>query len=146
MRLEEEAGQIVAKTEFRLTARQFGSTHHTPIYHEGFLYGIRESDKQFVCLDQEGNEVWKSGSAHRFGLGPYLMADGLFFILSDDGELTLAEATPEEYRQLATARVMEGHDAWAPMAFASGRLLLREMTTMICLDVTEAGVEQAPSP
>lgn len=137
MQLEEEAGQIVAKNLFRLNPRQFGSTHHTPIFHEGFLYGVRESDKQFVCLDMEGTEVWTSGSAHRFGLGPYLMADGLFFILDDDGRLTLAEATPQQYRQLAGAQVLDGHESWGPIAFAAGRLIFRDLTTMVCLDVTE---------
>ncbi len=142
MQLEEDAGRIAAKPLFRLNARQFGSTQHTPVHYEGHLYGVRESDKQFVCLDLEGNEAWRSGSGHRFGLGPYLLADGLFFILDDDGQLTLAEATPAEYRQLATARVVEGHESWGLMALAGGRLILREMTTMVCLDVAEgaAGV------
>ena len=145
MQLEEDAGQIVARTLFRLGPRQFGSTHHTPIFHEGFLYGVREDDKQFVCLDLEGNEVWASGSANQFGLGPYLLADGLFFILDDHGKLTLAEATPAEYRQLAEAQVLDGHESWGPMALAAGRLILRDMTTMVCLDVREgATVTKGP--
>ncbi len=137
MQLEEQGGKIDVRTLFRLGPRQFGSTQHTPIFHEGFLYGVREADKQFVCLDMEGNEVWASGSANQFGLGPYLKADGLFFLLNDDGRLTLAEATPEEYRQLAAAQVLDGHETWAPLALADGRLILRDMTTMICLDVRE---------
>ncbi len=139
MQLEEADGEIGVKTLFRLGPRQFGSTQHTPIFREGFLYGVREADKQFVCLDMEGNEVWASGSAHQFGLGPYLMADGLFFILNDEGRLTLAEAIPDEYRQLAEAQVLEGHESWAPMAMVEGRLLLRDFTTMVCLDVREDG-------
>ena len=141
MQLEEEGGRIEAKTLFRLGPRQFGSTHHTPIFHEGFLYGVREDDKQFVCLDMEGNEVWASGPENRFGLGPYLKADGLFFILDDHGRLTLAEATPEQYRPLAEAQVLDGHESWGPMAMAGGRLILRDMTTMICLDMREGAAD-----
>ena len=66
--------------------------------------------------------VWTSGSQHRFGLGPYLIADGLIFVLNDDGRLTLAEATPAGYQPLAQAQVLDGHDAWGPMALAAGRL------------------------
>ena len=41
-----------------------------------------------VCLDLNGKEVWKSGPEHRFGLGPYLIADGLIYMLDDSVLLT----------------------------------------------------------
>lgn len=132
--LEESAGRLEPREEFRLQHDVFGSTQHTPIYFEGHLYGVRP-DGQLVCLDESGALRWTSSSAHRFGLGPYLIADGLLFVLGDEGLLTLVEATPEGYRPLAQARVLEGHDAWAPMALASGRLLLRDLTHLSCIDV-----------
>ena len=85
LQLEEQGGKIAAKTLFRLEPSRFGSTQHTPIFFDGHLYGVREKDKQLVCLDLDGNEVWSSGSQHRFGLGPYLIADGLIFVLNDYG-------------------------------------------------------------
>jgi outer membrane protein assembly factor BamB len=48
----------------------------------------------------------------------------------------MAEASPAGYRELARARVLSGHDAWAPMAFADGRLIVRDLTEMVCLDLT----------
>ncbi len=56
--------------------------------------------------------------------------------MNDTGLLTLASATPDGYKQLAQAQVLNGHDSWGPMAMAGGRLILRDLTTMVCLDVS----------
>ncbi|MBN1590934.1 MAG: PQQ-like beta-propeller repeat protein [Pirellulales bacterium] len=140
LQLEEKDGRITAHERFRLGPRQFGSTQQTPIFHEDYLYGVRDRERHenLVCLDLDGNEIWNSGPDATFGLGPYLVADGLLFVLDDSGLLTLAEATPSGYKPLAQAQVLEGHDAWAPMALVAGRLLLRDFTRMVCLDVAES--------
>ncbi|MBN1361440.1 MAG: PQQ-like beta-propeller repeat protein [Sedimentisphaerales bacterium] len=132
--LSEENGQIVAKPEFRLEPQVFGSPQHTPILYEGHIYGIRP-DKQLVCLDLEGNVVWTSGSDHTFGLGPYTIVNGLIYLLDDHGLLTLAEAQSGSYVQLAQAQVLHGIDAWGPMAVAENRLIVRDLTKMVCLDI-----------
>lgn len=135
LRVKEEAGKFSVSQEFKLRASRFGSTQHTPLFSGGHLFGIREKDKELVCLDLQGNEVWTSGSQHRFGDGPYLIADGLIFLVDDEAVLTMAEATPAGYRQLGQFRVLEGHDAWGPMALVDGRLLVRDLTRMVCLDI-----------
>jgi PQQ-like domain len=134
VKLSEENGQIRPTVEFRLEPEVFGSPQHTPIFYQGHIYGVRP-DEQLVCLDLEGNVVWTSGSTHKFGLGPYTIINGLIYVMDDHGKLTLAEATPTGYVQLAEADVLEGIDAWAPMALASNRLILRDLTEMICLDI-----------
>ncbi len=137
LQLGEADGRIVPKTLHKLGPAVFGSTQQTPVLFDGHLYGVREKDKQLVCLDLEGRVVWTSGDQHRFGLGPYMIADGLIFVLNDEGRLTLAEATPAGYKQLSQAQVLDGHDCWGPMAMVAGRLILRDFTQMICLDVTQ---------
>jgi outer membrane protein assembly factor BamB len=137
LQLHEEGGKIVAKTLFKLGPAVFGSTQHTPIFFESHLYGVREKDKQLVCLDLKGRVLWSSGSQHRFGLGPYLIADGLIYALDDSGMLTLAQAGPKSYQPLAKAQVIDGNDSWGPMAMAGGRLILRDLTHMVCRDVAE---------
>jgi len=140
LQIEESGGNLSVGELFRLTAKQFGSTQHTPVFYRDHLFGVRENDNQLVCLDLEGREVWASGRDHRFGdgKGPYMIADGLLFVLDDFGVLSLCEATPAGYRPLARAKVLDGHDAWAPMALAAGRLLVRDLTRMVCLDVSES--------
>ena len=129
---------LVAKRVLELTPGQFNAEHQTPIFYQGHVYGVRKrGGGQLACLDQQGRELWNSG-ADRFGHGPYLIADERIFIMNDHGELTMARATPEGYQRLGQRVVFpDGHDAWGPMALASGRLVLREMTRMACLDIAE---------
>lgn len=137
LQLKEVEGRIVPQTVFRLTARQFGSEQQTPILWRQHLYAVRQKDQKLVCLDLDGNEVWNSGT-DKFGSGPYLIADGLIYVLDDNGLLSLAEATPAAYRRLARAQVIEdGSSSWGPMALVAGRLIVRDMTRMVCLEVAE---------
>ncbi len=138
LKLTRENNTISAQTVFRLDSEVFGSEQHSPIFYDGHIYGIRP-DKQLTCLDLNGQVVWTSTSTHRFGprgLGPYMIADGKIYIMNDEGMLTLAEATPTGYVQLASAKVLEGPESWGPMAIASGRLIVRDLNRMICLDVS----------
>jgi len=121
---------------FRLDSKVFGSDQQTPIYYDGYLYGVRP-DGQLVCLSLDGKIRWTSSSAHKFGLGPYTIINGLIYVMNDEGYLTVAEARPEAYRPLTAAQVLTGHESWGPMAFASGRLVVRDLTRMVCLDITE---------
>jgi len=135
LKLTEEDGQLKAETVFRLKPEVFGADQQTPIFYKGYIYGVRP-DEQLTCLGLDGKVLWTSTSAHKFGRGPYIIADGLIYIMNDSGLLTLAEATPTGYGQLAEAKVLEGPDSWGPMAIVSGRLILRDLTRMICLDVS----------
>ena len=125
------------QTLFRLNDRVFGSEQQTPIFFDGHLFGIRQSDKEFVCLDLDGKVVWHSGPKGRFGGGPYILADGMFLLLDDGGKLTACEATTAGYRPIFEAQVLDDYGCWAPLAMVDGRLLLRDQTYMKCLDLRE---------
>ena len=104
---------------------------------DGYLYGVRQHDKKLVCLDLDGNEVWNSGR-DKFGSAPYMIADGLLYAMNDEGLLTMAEATPSGYKVLGKTQAIEdGATAWGPMALVAGRLIVRDMTRMVCLEVAE---------
>jgi len=137
LQLSEVDGRITADVLWRLDAKTFGSPQQTPVLYEGHIYGVRP-DRQLVCLDLTGQPVWTSGQANRFGKdgGPYMIADGLILVMDDEGTLTLVEAAPKGYRQFAQARVLSGHESWGPMALVAGRLLVRDLTSMVCLDLT----------
>ena len=136
LKLTQDGNRISAEPAFRLEPEVFGSPQHTPIFYDGYIYGVG-ADGQLNCLDLDGKVVWTSTSVHKFGLGPYTIANGLIYVMNDSGLLTLAEATPNGYVQLAEAKVLEGPESWGPMAVASGRLILRDMNRMICIDVTD---------
>jgi outer membrane protein assembly factor BamB len=114
----------------------------TPIFYNEHVYAIMPKDagalrNQFVCSNPGdlSNIVWSSGKTKRFGLGPFLVADDKFFILSDEGVLTVIRGSAREYRQIAEAKVLSGHDAWGPLAIADGKLLARDSRQMVCIDV-----------
>jgi outer membrane protein assembly factor BamB len=136
LRLAEDAGKWRAETLFKLEPEVFGAEQQTPILFDGHIYGVRQ-DKQMACIDLKGNLIWASGSNKKFGLGPFMIANGLIYAMNDSGLLRVIEATPAGYVQLAEAKVLEGPDSWGPMAVAAGRLILRDLNRMICLDITE---------
>lgn len=126
------------------------SEQQTPLYYDGHLFSILPKDagplrNQFVCYhpDDIGKLVWSSGTTHRFGLGPYIIADNKFFILSDEGVLTIMRADSKEPTLLAQYKILDGHDAWGPMAIVSGRLLARDSRRMVCVYVRYAGDKMA---
>ena len=90
-------------------------------------------------MDTDLNEIWASGPENTFGLGPYMIADGMIFLMDDSGILTIAEATEKGYKQYRQAKVLQGRDTWGPMALVDGRLLVRDTHKMICLDVSTKG-------
>lgn len=137
IRIVERDGQFSVEELFRLPAKVFGSEQQTPVLYDGYIYGIRQ-DGQLVCLDLDGQIAWASGRNSRFGSkgrGPVMIADGMLVILTSEGMLSLVEPSPAGLSKLAETRVLTGGEAWAPMAIAGGRLLLRDLTRMICLDM-----------
>ena len=134
LQLEQKDGKILPKVLFELEPDVFGSDQQTPIYYKEHIYGVRP-DKQLVCMDLDGTVIWASGSENKYGLGPYIIANGMIYILDDDGVLSLVKATPDGFNKLAQAKVLEGHESWGPPVLIGGKLLVRDLTTMVCLDV-----------
>lgn len=143
LQVKQTNGRLEAQPLFRLPPSVFGAVQHTPIYFDGHLYGVR-GDGQFVCLDLNGKIRWTSGVTNQFGLGSFVMAGGLIYAVHDSGRLSLFEATPARCNLLAQAQVLQGREAWGPMAIVGGRLLMRDATRLVCLEVgTPARAAQA---
>lgn len=135
LQLKRDQGRWQAQTLFKLDPEVFGATQHTPIVFQDHIYGVRP-DGRFVCLDLKGKPVWTSDNNQQFGLGSFLLADGVIFAMNDSGLLRLIGATPERFNLLGQTQVLKGHESWGPMALADGRLLARDLTRLVCLDVS----------
>jgi outer membrane protein assembly factor BamB len=114
----------------------------TPICWQGRLFSIQPKDagelrSRFACCSPDDctKILWDSGPNRRFGLGPFVCADGKFFVLDDAGMLTVLAASTEECRILGNARVLQGRDSWAPIAIAGTRMLLRDSKRLACIDL-----------
>ena len=118
------------------------SEQQTPLQVGDLLFGVLPNDagplrNQLVCVNINNvkSHLWTSGRERRFGLGPYMVADEKLYVLSDDGILHMIEITEAGYRELGRRQILDGHDAWGPMALVGGRLVLRDDTRMICVDL-----------
>jgi outer membrane protein assembly factor BamB len=134
--LTRQGDTIVPQPVFHVEDRVFGSEQQTPVLFEGHLYGVRPT-QQLACMDLQGQVLWTSPRSIRFGLGPYMVINDKLFALTEKGTLVVAEATPADYVPVTQAQVLAGPRAWAPIAYVSGRLLVRDEHRMICLDITK---------
>jgi outer membrane protein assembly factor BamB len=126
-----------AEAVFDMKNNEWNSEVHTPIVYKGHLFAVGKKKRGlFTCLSFDGKEVWTSEGKASFGLGSFMMADGMFFVLDGDtGKLRLIEASITGYNELAGAQVLSGQEVWGPMALSDGKLVLRDLTKMICIDV-----------
>jgi outer membrane protein assembly factor BamB len=134
LQVKKDQGRWQTQTLFKLDPEVFGATQHTPIFYDNHIYGAR-ADGRFVCLDLDGKVAWTSATGQTFGLGPFLVADGVIFAMNDSGLLRLFEASPQKYNCLSQAQVLKGRESWGPMALVDTRLLARDLTRLVCLDV-----------
>lgn len=141
--LHENNGIFTVETTGKYSPREaLASEQQTPVVIDGRMYAILPKDagsnrNQFVCCPSRdaASFIWTSGKTHRFGLGPYLYADGKFFILDDDGTLFITKPTESTLRILDQRRIIEGQDAWGPLALADGLLLLRDAKKLVCINI-----------
>jgi outer membrane protein assembly factor BamB len=147
-KVEKSANGFSAQKLYSLTSTQFNSEAQTPILFQNHLFAVSSKTRgRFTCLGLDGKVVWQSpvvsGNAEEsrtFDLGAFLLADGMFFVLDGrTGMLRLIEANTKEYKELASAQILHGEDVWGPMALSDGKLILRDMSQMVCLQVGRAG-------
>jgi outer membrane protein assembly factor BamB len=113
-----------------------------PIFYNDHIYA-NSGDKMggaegngLMCMDLTGKVMWKTSNTEEEENGSILIADGkIFSLLSESGELRLVAAAPEGPKFLAKAQPTKGKNIWAPMAISDGKLLIRNKSTLLCLDV-----------
>ncbi len=122
------------------------SEQQTPIYYHNYIFAILPKDagerrNELACCKADNCQkiLWTSNTTERYGLGPYIIADNKFFILNDDATLTIASASVSKFTILDKAKILDGQDAWGPMAIADGRLLMRDSKVMVCIDLRLKG-------
>ena len=84
------------------------------------LYGF--DDAVLKCLDLDGNETWNERG---LGTGALSAANGRLIVLSEEGELLIAPATPEGFEPEAKDRVFERGVCWTSPVLSKGRIFCR---------------------
>ena len=137
IRVRRDGEAFAVEELFRLSTSEWNSEVQTPIVHEGHIFGVGKRRRGlFTCLDLDGKVVWNSTGEASFELGGFILADGVFLAMEGTtGVLRMIEASTSGYSELASAEVLSGPDVWGPPALSDGKLVVRDMTRMVCLQV-----------
>lgn len=143
-------GSYQAKELFKTV--EFGDQTKPPLlYNDHFYaqYGTNNRREGLVCMNMEGEILWKTRRSPDFNKGSMILVDGV--ILATDGakSLYVIEPDPAGFKPLASSEVLtaqppgEGITArfgtmnWAPIALSDGKLLIRDQARMMCVKVAE---------
>jgi outer membrane protein assembly factor BamB len=92
------------------------------VVHNGHAYGF--DGGILACIDlKDGKRTWKGG---RYGHGQLVLLpdQDLLLVLSEEGELALVAAVPEQFKELAHFQAIEGK-TWNHPVLAGDVLLVR---------------------
>jgi len=107
---------------------------------DGYAYGIHgqtganASRATLFCLElTEGRKIWEKRG---YGVGTLILIDKTLVVLSDRGELSLVNASPSGFNEMANFQVLGGKNNWTPPTYANGRMHCRSSSgTWICLSM-----------
>ncbi|HEV8607991.1 MAG TPA: PQQ-binding-like beta-propeller repeat protein [Tepidisphaeraceae bacterium] len=136
VRISKNGDQFSAAEIWRIPGDDAVANHwSTPVHYNGYLYGLYGFRKSYSlkCIDiKDGKEMWKGPE---FGSGGLIVVDGMVLVQGARGDLVLAEAKPDAYKELARAQPLVGK-SWTMATLSNGRIYARSSTHAICLDVS----------
>lgn len=124
--LENTDGKLSPVAEAR-DPRALKTKFSNPVIHEGYAYAI--SDRFVECVDAK--TLQKKWRRRGFGTGQLLLVGDKLLIHAESGKLALAEATPEQYRELGSIDTISG-TCWNTLAIYNDLVLLRSDEEAAC--------------
>lgn len=105
----------------------------TPIFHNGFYYGVYgQGSLNLRAVDAaNGDTKW---TVTGFGYGSVTRVGDKLLVLGDDGTLALVDTNPDVYTELARIEPLQGR-CWNNPAVSDGRIYIRSTTEAVALDV-----------
>lgn len=121
------------------TTQDFGTHVHPAILYKGYLYGHCTTNTRrdgMSCMSVDGKLMWKTGRDPVFDKGGFILVDDLILSVDGtDGLLYLIEPSPEGFKPLAKADLLDTNTCWGPLALTDGKLLIRDQKQMKCVAV-----------
>ena len=118
------------------------SDQQTPIIMGDHIWSVMPENagalkKQLVCyhISDLRKAVWTSGKDNRYGrgLGPYIVKEDKMFLLDDDANLFFFKLEGSSASLIAEYKILNGIEAWGPMAIAGNYLIMRDARNLVCL-------------
>ncbi len=108
----------------------------TPVVHNGHLYGIFEFKKYgeapLQCVELATGDIkWKKRG---FGPGNCILVGEKLVVLSDTGEVVLADAKPTGYNETGRIQAVTGK-CWSTPAYSDGKIYVRSTKEAACFSV-----------
>jgi len=110
------------------------ANHHGGIIKVGdHMYGFGSGG--LICMDFLTGEIaWRARSV---GKGSLIYADGMLYLLGENHQVAIAEATPEEYREQGRFKInSHGRPSWAHAAIAGQTLYIRDQQSLTAYDIS----------
>jgi outer membrane protein assembly factor BamB len=140
--IQEVSGFRAEVIEQHKSVNGLASDQQTPILIGDYIWTVMPENsgalkKQLVCFNKSDllKPVWSSGKDTRFGrgLGPYIASGDKLFLLDDDGQLYYFRRKETSVSLIATHKILDGIEAWGPMAIAGNYLIMRDSKNLLCL-------------
>ena len=112
--------------------REMRNHYSSSVLAGDYIYGFSSSILTAMKF-QTGEVAWRNRSV---GKGSVTYADGKLYLLSEEGVVGLAEATPSWYKELSRFRFPHGeYPTWTPPVISDGKMYLREQDNLYCYDI-----------
>jgi len=123
------------KAEIAWRNKEFINLSGGYIFKDGFIYGSRYIQPKWFCIDAKTGIT--KYIAKELGGGIVIYADGLFYCYAEkDGEMALAEGTPDQFRIISKFKVPLGTaQHWAHPVIADGKLYIRHNDALMVYDI-----------
>ncbi len=123
-------------TEERWTSAGLKPSFNDSVVHNGYVFGFNGGI--LACIDvKDGVRKWKGG---RYGQGQLILLrdQDLLLVISEEGELALVKAAPDQFTEIARFPALEGK-TWNHPVLAGDRLLVRNGNEMVAFRLSLAG-------
>lgn len=120
------------------SSNALGGSYAHPVYYDGHIYGFR--GQILTCVNAtNGERVWRSREPGGDGL---ILVDGKLVIFATKGNVVVADASPEGYKERARVQALPGSSLTWP-SFADGRIFLRNLDALAAVRVRSGAAATA---
>ncbi|MCC9654802.1 PQQ-binding-like beta-propeller repeat protein [Rhodopirellula sp. JC737] len=132
---DSEEARSFEVTELWHSSRVLKTKFNHCLVQDGIAYGISNGALQAVEVES-GKRLWEQSRRERCGQGQAVLIDDVLVVQSEEGEVLLVEATPDEYREILRIPALQ-HKTWNIPTVVGNLILVRNARQAIALELPE---------